>query len=313
MSQAERIVFLLKSLKSERKISISELRDKFEISDRTIRWDMEYIRDRIHLDITYSKGIGYSITDRDRDLLIKMDLGERILFLSLIKSISKNHFLFPVDYKRISEALDAGNSASIENLTDRISYEMSEEKFFDVFLYDCLIQSIDKGLQVLISYSNLNGDGSNRFIEPQYLRNCDGQWYLLAFCHLRSELRVFHVSRIKSWKLLDLKSIREYSTDELVSFFDSSYGVMTGFETTWTVSILFRNKAIQLVSGKHWHCEQEIEKVPDGVVVSFPVHSFEEVLRVVMSYHSDAEVLEPPEFRELWKNKIREMADKFLV
>ena len=32
MSQAERILFLLKSLKSERKISTSELRDKFEFS-----------------------------------------------------------------------------------------------------------------------------------------------------------------------------------------------------------------------------------------------------------------------------------------
>lgn len=255
---------------------------------------------------------GYYVSENDRKQLLDIDLGERILFLSFMKSISRNHFLFPVDFNRISQALDLGDNEISTALTDRISYGMSEEKLFDSTLFSFLVQAMEKRQQLEIEYSNLTGEGSVRKIEPQYLRNSDGQWYLLAYCHLRNELRVFHVSRIVSWKMLDTAILHDYPVEELVTFFDSSYGVMTGSKTVQTVSILFRNKAVQLVAGKRWHDEQEMKEVPEGVVVSFPVQSYEEVLRVVMSYHSDAEVLEPVEFRELWLEKIREMAEKFL-
>ena len=69
---------------------------------------------------------------------------------------------------------------------------------------------------------------------------------------------------------------------------------------------------MKLVEGKRWHNEQTVKTVPEGLKVTFPVESFEEVLRTVLSYHTEAEVVEPAEFRELWLGKIREMGEKFL-
>lgn len=314
MSQPERIFYLLSCFREGKKVLTSELAERFEVSGRSVRRDIEYIRDRFRIQIEYSKGVesGYCVSDVDRNLLLGFDLGEKILFLSLMKSISMNHFLFPVDYGLISKALKVKDHKSVNKLTDRISYVMSEEKSFDISLFNCLIRSIEMGRQVSILYSNLNGEVSFRDIEPQYLRNSDGQWYLLAFCHVRGELRIFHISRIIKWVLLETKSVRVYSNEELVAFFDTSFGIMTGFKTVQNVSILFRNKAVRLVSEKQWHRDQEIELVDDGIILSFPVHSYEEILRIVLSYHSDAEVLAPVEFRELWKEKIREMAELFL-
>lgn len=163
-----------------------------------------------------------------------------------------------------------------------------------------------------ISYLNLNGTVSKREIEPHYLRNSDGQWYLLAWCHFREDLRIFHLSRIEKWTLLKKLYVSTVSIDEAANKFDSSFGVMTGTGNVKSVSILFKGKATHLVSGKKWHGEQVVERVPGGIKVSFPVHSYEEILRTVLSYHSDAEVLGPPEFCLLWKEKIKEMANLFL-
>jgi predicted DNA-binding transcriptional regulator YafY len=287
---------------------------KFEVSDRTIRRDIEYIRDRLSIDIQYSKSedAGYFISEDERLYLVRLFQDEKILFLSLLKSICKNSFLFPIDIDLVSKALNLDKTSSSEMLTDRISYEMSEEKKLDFSLFNILIKSIEKKKQLWISYSDLNGTESKRIIEPQYLRNSDGQWYLLAFCHNREEMRVFHLSRIGDWELLDVDFVNTVELDEILEVFDSSFGIMTGTDDLKRVSILFKNRAARIVKGKKWHRDQNVEETDLGVVISFPVHSYEEVLNTVFSYNSDAEVLEPPDFRELWKNKISEMAEIYL-
>jgi predicted DNA-binding transcriptional regulator YafY len=314
MSQTERIFYLLDTLKNKKSFITDDVAGIFEVSDRTIRRDIEYIRDRLRIEIQYSKGsdAGYFISEKEKEYLVNLQKDESVLFLSLLKSICKNNFLFPVDYNLVGQALRIKDSVSIDNLTDRISYEMSEEKEFDFSLFNIILCSIENKQQLDISYSNLNGSESKRTIEPQYLKNSDGQWYLLAFCHYRNELRIFHLSRISQWKILAHNFISQISLDDIVDVFDSSFGIMTGPNEITNVSILFKNKTVRMVSGKRWHKDQHMEKVKDGIIVSFPVHSFQEILNRVFAYNSDAEVLEPPEFRELWKKKIAEMAEIYL-
>ena len=314
MSQTERVFYILNKLGQQRFFTVGETADRFEVSVRSIKRDIEYIRERLGVQITYETGISahYTITEDDQDLLNVIRKGEGLLFLSLLKSLSHNHFLFPVDYKPIRDSLKIPDKGSEIDVTERISYSMSEGKELNFNLFHDLVFSIQKQRQLEISYQDLQGACSKRFIEPQYLRNSDGQWYLLAWCHFREEMRVFHVSRINSWLSTEKPYKISISREKVLKFLDSSFGIMSGAGATKDVSILFTGKSIRLNQGKKWHPDQRVENTDSGVIVTFPVHTYDEILREVLSYNSEAEVLEPHEFRELWLETIREMAEKFL-
>ena len=47
------------------------------------------------------------------------------------------------------------------------------------------------------------GEFKRRVVQPYHLHNSRGDWYLIAFDHLRQDLRIFHVGRIARFKLLD--------------------------------------------------------------------------------------------------------------
>ncbi|MBF9014132.1 YafY family protein [Oceanispirochaeta sp. M2] len=223
-----------------------------------------------------------------------------------------NHFLFPFDSHQIRDSLNLPLSDNIMELTGHISYEMSEEKVIDPNLFHDLMESINESHQIRIKYRNLKGLTQTRMIEPSHLRNSDGQWYLFAWCHFREELRVFHVSRIIRWSCTDMSFEKEMKSDELAISLNSSFGIMLNKKNCQTVFLRFTGKAISLVKGKIWHEEQSVEVTEEKVDISFPVESYEEILRVVLSYHVEAEVLGPPEFRKIWQYKIQEMAGKFI-
>ncbi len=314
MAKTDRFLFIYNRLKDSGSFTIKDVVDKFEVSKRTVKRDIEDIRARLGIDIPFSGAFPprYVISIDDQRYLNMIFEGEGILLLSLLKSISGNRFLFPMDFRQIRNNLNLPDGDSFNDLTDRICYEMSEEKALDYNLFVDITDSIKGQTQLQISYVDLSGNRSSRIIEPQYLRNSDGQWHLVAWCHSRRELRIFHVSRIVEWERIESGYEKKFSIGDIQNFLGSGFGIMQGDDVK-IVSILFSGKAVRLIQGKRWHKDQVIEPVEDGVVISFPVLSFEEILRVVLSYHTEAEVLGPPEFRDIWIKKIREMGEKFQV
>ncbi len=315
MSQTDRVFDIYNRLRDGRPFTVKEFTEKYEVSNRTVKRDIEFVRDRLAIDIQCSNGSHplYTITEDDRCALNRRQADQSLLLFALLDSFSRNHFLFPMDYKQLRDSLNLPLSNQFLNLAEHITYEMSEEKSIKLDLFHSLMASIQDKKQISIGYSDLKGEITRRRVEPCHLRNSDGQWYLLAWCHLRGDLRIFHVSRISGWSALERPFTMSVTQGEICRVLDNSFGIMSDKNGCVTpVTVLFSGKAVKLVEGKRWHEEQIVEVVPEGLKVSFPVESFEEVLRIVLSYHSEAEVLEPREFREIWLGKIREMGERFL-
>ncbi|OQY32612.1 MAG: hypothetical protein B6241_10600 [Spirochaetaceae bacterium 4572_59] len=307
--------YFFTKLRDRKSFTVQEFVEKYEVSNRTVKRDIEYVRERLAIDIQCSGGSHpvYTISEEETLSLYRRQADQGLLLLALLDSFSRNQFLFPLDYRQLRDNLNLPLSDQYLDLTEHVSYEMTEEKAIKLDLFHALMASIQDQKQLSIQYSDLKGELTRRRIEACHLRNSDGQWYLLAWCHLRNDLRIFHVSRIRAWGALDIPFTQTMTKAEINHVLDNSFGIMTNRSgAAITVSILFSGKAAKLVEGKRWHEEQSEEFVPGGLKVSFPVESFEEVLRIAFSYHSEAEVLGPPEFRELWVEKIREMSKKFL-
>jgi predicted DNA-binding transcriptional regulator YafY len=93
-----------------------------------------------------------------------------------------------------------------------------------------------------------------REIDPYHLWFAGGGLYLIAYCHLRKDVRLFAVERIRSITLTDHPyqmslgfNVQEYVQDAL--------NVMRGRRIE--VELVFSKKAAAWVKDKSWHPSQE--------------------------------------------------------
>ena len=95
MSQTERILYLDRKMRLDGRVTVAQAAEKFEVSTRQIKRDIEYLRDRFEAPLIYDSEIkAYRYEQKFNDLQFA-DQNLITSYLAL-QSISKNHDLMPV-------------------------------------------------------------------------------------------------------------------------------------------------------------------------------------------------------------------------
>ena len=69
----------------------------------------------------------------------------------------------------------------------------------DPELFEQILFAIDHRVRLSICYWSASRDEmTTRLVDPLHLASVSGQWYLIGFCHLRSDIRMFVPRRIRS-------------------------------------------------------------------------------------------------------------------
>ena len=153
-------------------------------------------------------------------------------------------------------------------------------------------------------YSASSGQTNTRTVDPYYLHNIQGDWYLIAYCHTRREPRDFLTSRIRARKRLP-------STFQVASNFSLNTYLETGFlaeraTAPEDIVIKFDEYQARWIRERQWHRSQQIEELPGGeLILRLRVGGLGEVKRWVMGYGSHAEVLAPETLRTEIKAEIK--------
>lgn len=63
--------------------------------------------------------------------------------------------------------------------------------------------ALDRGLAVAFTYRSIDGDVTTRTVDPIRLLVSESQWYLRAWCHLRRDIRTFHLERVSDLVVTD--------------------------------------------------------------------------------------------------------------
>jgi predicted DNA-binding transcriptional regulator YafY len=145
---------------------------------------------------------------------------------------------------------------------------------------------------VRIRYRNLKREDSERTVEPYALAYQMGQWYLVAYCRLREELRTFRVDRIQ----------RAQQTEECfdvpADFDVRAYMRRTMFEPSTDVVVRFAPSFADIIREDRAPWMQVTDQDDGSILVRFGVSTLEWVVGWVLSYGGVAKVLEPPELVE---------------
>ena len=206
-----RLLGILTLLDSRKTITASKLAKILETSERTIYRDIDILCES-GIPITSSSGPsgGFSLMD-DYDLSLNTMKGSDALYL-MLSGMGVHPQKNTQMYQSVQNAfLKLESTVSDEHKEEIIR---AKEKFLVDFKpwwgedicednIDIIKQAVLELRKLNVKYEKYNEESSQRVLSPYGVVVKNSQWYLVAKCHLKNEVRIFKCSRLKEIELLD--------------------------------------------------------------------------------------------------------------
>ena len=137
----------------------------------------------------------------------------------------------------------------------------------------------------------------------------EGTIYLIGFCHLRGQVRMFVLDRIRMLRVTE-ETFDPPKDFDLDACLRHSFKVMR--DELHTVRIRISPAWARYVGEKIWHESQKAKKLPDGgLELTFRVAGLEEIMRWVLSLGSEVYVLEPERLKEMVRESLGQTLAKY--
>jgi predicted DNA-binding transcriptional regulator YafY len=229
-----RVLQLLTLLQTRRAWSGEELADRLEVTGRTLRRDIDRLRDLGYpVEAVRGRSGGYRlgagahlpplVLDDDEAVAIAVGLraaaGAAITGIedTSVRALAKLEQLLPDRLRRRVQAV-AGN------LTDH-RWEASDEPRVDVDTLTVLAQGCRDREEVRFGYERRDGEQTVRLVEPHHVVAVGRRWYLVAWDRRREDWRTFRLDRITEPALAGVRfAPRPVPGDDPVAYVLASLG-----------------------------------------------------------------------------------------
>ena len=297
----DRLIGILSLLLQRDSVREGELAERFEVSVRTIRRDVdELCRAGIPIATRPGRGGGISVMEGyrvDRTLLTRSELRDILAGLRSLNSVdASGHF------ERLMEKLSAGAS---DFMTGGQSVLIDLSSWYGDTLAPkiaLLRSAIDGAHPVRFRYFAPGGESVRR-VEPCYLVFRWSSWYLWGWCRAREDFRLFKLNRMEELEMEgETFARRSAPLPELRSerIFPGRIHARARFapECRW-----------RLVEEFGASC---FEEQADGrLLFRADYSSVEELLRWMLTFGDRAELLEPEPLRAELREMIGRMAEVY--
>lgn len=215
----DRIVAILIQLQTKRIVKAQELADRFEVSLRTIYRDVRTL-EASGVPIVSEAGVGYSIMEGYRlppVMFTREEAGSFVAAEKLMQQFTDKSLgaYYESAMFKLKSVLRGKEKDWVEALESQVSIVPGQVLFNDKVpnALEILFESIAERKQVFLRYESLREETPlERHIEPVGLFNENGFWYILGYCHLRTDYRHFRTDRIHKIARTSLDFLLEHGT-----------------------------------------------------------------------------------------------------
>jgi len=305
--------------------SVPTLAAEWEVDERTIKRDIEFMKDRLDAPIEYDrKRRGYFYTEDTWSFpAISMREGELLALLLARHSLEQyrdlpmgkmlNHFL-----EQVLGTASGHVGVTPDRILQGFSFVPPPSVPVSFEVWDHLCRCTLQRRTVEIAYQSLNAANPQPYrLDPLHIANIEGEWYLFAKSHRKGDVLQLAISRIAN--VTDSGETfavpKDFDPEELKRQLFGRYASMQG--KTETVRIRIDAASTARVHLKQWHADQKVVPRKDGSVeISFPVSSgsskqpYSNVISWVLSMGKHARVLAPAKLKKLVAEEIEEMAKR---
>jgi proteasome accessory factor B len=308
----ERMLHIHRAINSGDYPNASTLAHELEVCPRSIRRDLDFMRDRLGLPVAYDDhrwGYGYT-QEVSTFPTLKITEGELFALLVAEKAVQQyrgTHFERPLlgALKKIAASLPDSVSLHLADFDRAISFRTSAEPTRNLRVFDRLARATARRQQLEITYRKPRlARPERRVVDPYHLSNINGEWYLFAFDHLRGDIRTFVPARISQARPtgVTFKHSTGFSMDERLR---GSFGVHSA-EGRFDVAIRFAPDVADYIREKRWHASQTLRELRGGAVeIRMKLTSLGEVERWILGWGGHAKVLRPRELADRIKAAAR--------
>ncbi len=297
--------------------SAKQLAPEWEVSYKTIQRDIEYMRYQLDAPIEYSakkRGLYYSednfnlpaFSIKESDLFA-VYLAQQLLVQYEGTPLYDN--LFSV-YQKIEQALPGTMAVDADMVHSRMTVFPSAYVPVDLVVWKNVFSSLRNLKSLRISYRTPGKTVRERELDIYHTVRFEENWYVIGYCHMRKQVRTFHLSRIEKTICTD----NEYIIPADFNFLKltgSHFGLYwTGKEQT--VKINFFKPVVPYILERTWHKSQHFDERSDGsIILTLRINHLLELKRWVLSWGENAVVIEPKELVDQITNDIRKMASHY--
>jgi predicted DNA-binding transcriptional regulator YafY len=309
MDRTERFYKIDRLLRQNRFVPVDRFLDELDISLATFKRDIEYMRSRLHAPIVWDReGNGYCLTEPDKD-------APRYELPGLWFNASEIHALLMME--QLLESIDPGVLAkrleplkgrlaavlestdhSADEVRRRIKVLTMASRALPAGAFEVAANALLKRRRLFIRYrGRLNDEETEREVSPQRLVHYRDNWYLDAWCHMRKGLRSFSLDCVRDAEAREAEAI-DVPFEELDAALGSGYGIFSGTEVAWA-KLRFSPVAARWVAAERWHPRQKSTAEPGGTfLLEVPYRDDRELLRDILKFGPDVEVVSPEPLRE---------------
>jgi predicted DNA-binding transcriptional regulator YafY len=311
----ERVFWIDHEIRADRYPNATTIAEHFEVSTKTAQRSLDFMRDRLRLPLEYSaerRGwyynepvYGLTAVELTEGELIGVLLAEKLARQYRGTAIGKH---IEGAFAKVLSAVTDIISVDLNALAEAHSFEAAAttEPHFDTIRE--LGRAIRKHLRIEMTYFTAGrGEITRRQADPLHLRNSDGEWYLIAWDHLRQAPRDFLVSRIR--ELIVTEQHFDWPAGFVLDeYLNSGFGMFRGGQLQEVEIIFDVYQARWIRERSEFHPTEEREELPDGrLILRMKVTALDGVKRFVMQYGAHAEVIKPEGLRQAIREDIEAM------
>lgn len=303
----------------------STMAAEFEVSAKTVKRDIDFMRDRWELPIEYDdRRFGFHFS-KPVDRFPGVPVTEKELFALCVahKAIEQYHgtaLQQPLElaFQKCMGQLDDQERFTMQNLDDVLSFRPFAPDDADLRLFELITEAIRERRVLQFEYRKPGEKHAEiRCVCPYHLMQFSNRWYLLALpnvglapkkgrpaeAYLAANagpapgIRKFVLGRMRAAQMTTERFEMPKNFDPK-KFFECSLGVMTG-AGDYEVVIELDAWLTDILRGRRWHPSQVWTELPGGASrLRMRLSCLEEIEQWVLSWGTRATVLQPTELRE---------------
>ena len=288
-----RIAFIDRAIRAGGWPNASTLARELEVSARTVQRDIIFMRDRLQAPVEFDShrhGYRYGLPEF-RLPFFRLSEGELVaLFLAdrLLRQYRGTYFEPQLEhaFARIIELLPTPVSIDLSHVAETLSVTPTVLTVQDVEAFRTISRAALKSRRLEIEYwTAWRNELTRRQVDPCHLTLIDNDWYLIAYCHFRKEMRTFAVVRIRSVRETG-ETFTRPPEFQIESFLGQSFRALCGCGRH-PIVLRFPPDAAGRAGEKIWHRTQTTEIQPDGsLLLRMELSDLREVKRWILSWGS---------------------------
>jgi len=289
------------------------------ICDSTIEKDLFAMRMEHDAPIKYNKKEdGYFYADPDfsiNDIPLSEDELSSIRFaVNTLQQFREVPFFqqFGSAIDKIVDRVSIGGNPQDEDINRYVQFESAVSVGGNEFL-PLILEAIRGKKKVWFSYASfVKGIEKPRKVSPLFLKEYRNRWYLISFDTSKKDIITYALDRMKDPMVLEDEA--EVPIDfNPEAYFQDTIGITTYKGKTEKIVLKTNPIAAKYISSQPLHHSQKlISENSDYSVFELKILISEELIRTILSYAGEIEVLEPKSLKEILSERIQQMAAIYL-